>query len=233
MCHRQSELHCPLPLCLFSPCHCLLRQHVSCRALPLAQLLGLSLTSDLVPAASSRHDILRQEVKSMPASIRAHSLQGVAAWVVSSMARSCQAKQKKASAQLQQVNDPSSKQSDAASQPLLPEKASSHSAPKVAGQKRSVADMEGDAQPEPSGSLESWQLLLLLLSSRELADAPAPDLMMAAATRACKAIAASNALGAVEAAGREAVLLRQVLLTLHTRFGARFSPTLEQRWAMC
>ena len=168
----------------------------------------------------------------MPASIRAHFLQGVAAWVVSSMARSCQAKQKEASARMEQ-EAPSSKESDAASQPLLPEKPSSHSAPQGAGQKRSVAQMEGEAQPQASGSPESWHLLLLLLTSRELAEAPAPDLLMAAATRACKAIAASSAVGAVQAAGREAALVRQVLLTLHSRFGASFSPTLEQRWAMC
>ena len=169
----------------------------------------------------------------MPANIRAHFLQGVAAWVVSSMARSCQPKPKERSAQKQQEDDLSSKQSDAAPQHFLPEKASSHSAPRLAGQKRSAAEMEGEAQPEPSGSLSSWHLLLLLLTSRELADAPAPDLLMAAATRACEAIAASISLWAVEAAGREAVLLRQVLLTVHSRFGVSFSPTLDQRWAIC
>ena len=169
----------------------------------------------------------------MPASIKAHFLQGVAAWVVSSLARSYWAKQKETSARQQQEDDLSSKQSDAAPQHFLLEKASSHSAPRLAGQKRSAAEMEGEAQPEPSGSLSSWHLLLLLLMSRELADAPAPDLLMAAATRACEAIAASISLGAVEAADRKAVLLRQVLLTVHSRFGASFSPTLEQRWAIC
>ena len=169
----------------------------------------------------------------MPASIRAHFLQGVAAWVVSSLARSCQAKQQKPSAPMQQEDNLISKQPEAASHPFLPEASSSHSAPEVAGQKRSVAEMEGEAQPETSGSLEIWHLLLLLLTSRELADAPAPDLLVAAATRACQAMAASNSVGAVQAAGREAVLLRRVLLTLHSRFGAGFSLTLEQRWALC
>ena len=46
----------------------------------------------------------------MPVSIRAHFLQGVAAWVVSNMVRSCQAKQKETSAQVQQEDDLGSRQ---------------------------------------------------------------------------------------------------------------------------